>query len=272
MSPLATWAGLVALAMAGLASGPPVSANGGPPTTREWTALARLPDWGGIWTPDLAYQVAQFDKAPPPWTPKAAARAARMAAEEKAGHPENIYLNCLPEGMPGFILISRNAMEFLFTPGRVTVLGEFDGNRLRRIYTDGRPHPADPDPTFHGHSIGHWEGQTLVVDTTGILPEAYLPYSQAVAVPNDGDMQVVEHVHLTGPDELHDDLVIEAPHVLSAPWITTRIFHRQRGPGLDIVEASCLQGDYAERLDPDGDAVFAPIAHAEGGAPIPGDR
>ncbi len=59
--------------------------------------------------------------------------------------------------MPGFVLITRNAFEFLFTPGRVTVLGEMDGNRLRRIWTDRRGHPDDPDLSFHGDSIGHWE-------------------------------------------------------------------------------------------------------------------
>jgi hypothetical protein len=77
------------------------------------------------------------------------------------------------------MLVTHNAMEILFTPGRVTMLGESDGNRLRRIYTDGRPHPDTPDPTFHGHSIGHWEGDTLVVDTVDILPQAPLAISEA---------------------------------------------------------------------------------------------
>ena len=63
-----------------------------------------------------------------------------MFAEEKAGRPPPIFVNCLPEAMPSWMLVTHNAMEFLFTPGRVTILGEFDGNRLRRIYTDGRGH------------------------------------------------------------------------------------------------------------------------------------
>ncbi len=99
----------------------------GPPKPADWAALARLPDWSGVWTSDLADQVARFDREPPAWTPAAAARAARMAADDAAGKPHNFYLNCLPEGMPGFVLITRNALEFLFTPGRVTVLGEMDG-------------------------------------------------------------------------------------------------------------------------------------------------
>src|ERR1700749_2169368 len=94
---------------------------------------------------------------PPSWNPKAAAQIAKLAAAEKAGDPKGLFVNCLPESMPSWMLITHNALEFLYAAGRVTVLGESDGNRLRRIYTDGRPHPADPDPPFHGPSIGHWE-------------------------------------------------------------------------------------------------------------------
>jgi hypothetical protein len=147
-------------------------------------------------------------------------------------------------------------MEFAFTPGRVTILGESDGNRLRRIYTDGRPHPDDPDPTFHGHSIGHWEGDTLVVDTVGILPEVYLAVSEAAGLPNNGEMHVIERIHLASADVLHDDLEIIAPKILTKPWATTRIYFRQRARKFDIVEGVCIQGGYSERLDAEGNAVF----------------
>ena len=64
--------------------------------------------------------------------------------------------------------------EFLFTPGRVTLLTE-EGPMIRRIFTDGRTHSADPEPTYAGESIGHWEGQILVVDTIAINPKAEFP-------------------------------------------------------------------------------------------------
>jgi hypothetical protein len=150
-------------------------------------------------------------------------------------------------------------MEILFTPGRITMLGESDGNRLRRIYTDGRPHPDEPDPTFHGHSTGRWEGDTLVVDTVDILPQAPVAISEAAGVPNNGDMRVVERIHLADKDILHDDLEIFAPKVLTAPWKTTRIFFRQRARKFDIVEGVCQQGNLSERTDKDGNAVFVPI-------------
>ena len=239
-----------------------------PPKPGDWAAIAKLPDWSGVWTPYISDQDKRIRTDPVPWQPKVAEQISAMVAEEKAGRPKGLFIDCLPEGMPTWMLITHNAFEFLFTPGRVTLLGEMDGNRLRRIYTDGRPHPADPDPTFHGHSIGHWEGDTLVVDTIGVLPQAYLAVSEAVGIPNNGDLHVIERIHLTAPDVLHDDLEIIAPHVLTAPWKTTRIYFRQRARKYDIVEGVCLQGSFAERQDDRGNAVFVPIPHADGN-PVP---
>jgi len=182
------------------------------PTAKDWAALAQLPDWSGVWTPFISDQNKRITTDPVPWQPKVAEQIAFMVAEENAGRPRGLFIDCLPEGMPTWMLITHNAFEFVFTPGRVTILGEMDGNRLRRIYTDGRPHPPDPDPTFHGHSIGHWEGTTLVVDTVGVLPEVYLAVSEAVGIPNDGDLHVIERIHLTAADVLQDDLEVIAPH------------------------------------------------------------
>src|SRR3979411_2762739 len=149
-----------------------------PPAAKDWADLAKLPDWSGVWIPKISDQFAQVETNPPPWTLKAAAQIAHMFSEEKAGRPPPLFVNCLPEGMPSWMLITHNAMEILFTPGRVTMLGESDGNRLRRIYTDGRRHPEEELP-FHGHSIGHWEGDMLVVDTVNVLPQSYIAISEA---------------------------------------------------------------------------------------------
>jgi hypothetical protein len=239
------------------------------PTAKDWAALAALPDWSGVWTPNVSDQERRIDADPAPWNSAAGAQVETLEAAEKRGDPKGLFINCLPEGMPTWMLISHNAVEFLFTPGRVTLLGESDGNRLRRIYTDGRQHPADPDPTFHGHSIGHWEKDTLVIDTVGILPEAYLAVSESVGVPNNGDVHVIERIHLEKPDVLRDDLVIMAPHVLSKPWTTSRLWFRQRARKYDIVEGECLEGNYAEGSDSKGNAVFVPTPQTEGGNILP---
>ena len=240
-----------------------------PPTAKDWANLAKLPDWSGVWNPKITDQDKQAKTNMPPWIPAANEMIQFQLAEEKAGRPPPLFVNCLPEAMPSWMLITHNAMEILFTPGRVTMLGESDGNRLRRIYTDGRPHPEDPDPTFHGHSIGKWEGDTLVIDTVGILPQSLIAISEAAGVPNNGDMRVIERIHLVGKDELHDEIEVIAPKVLTKPWKTTRIFFRQRAQKYDIVEGVCLEGYFAPGKDKQGNDIFVPIQHDVGGNRIP---
>jgi hypothetical protein len=248
---------LAGIAALGFAAGPAAAgAVDAPATAADWAALAKLPDWSGTWVPNITDQEARITADPTPWTPVVSRQIADMESEEKAGRPRGLFVNCLPEGMPSWMLISHNALEILYSPGRVTLLGESDGNRLRRIYTDGRGHAADPDPSFYGESIGHWEGDTLVADTIGVLPQSFIAVSEAVGVPNDGDLHVIERLHLAGPDTLHDDLEIIAPHVLSRPWKTTRIYYRQRARKFEIVEGVCLQGSFTSGTDKDGHAVF----------------
>ena len=239
------------------------------PTAQDWADIGKLPDWSGVWNPKITDQDAQIKTNPAPWNEKAAKQIEFMFAEEKAGRPPLVFFGCFPESHPTWMLVTHNAMEILFTPGRVTMLGESDGNRLRRIYTDGRPHPDDPDPSFHGHSIGHWEGDTLVVDTVGILPQAPLAISEAAGIPNNGDMRVVERIHLAEKDILHVDLEIFAPKIFTKPWKTTRIFFRQRARKFDIVEGVCVQGDYAERIDANGNHVFVPVEKTIWGNIVP---
>jgi hypothetical protein len=236
------------------------------PTADSWAALAELPDWSGVWTPHVTDQFAQMRTNPPPWNAAAAAAVEELMAEEAEGRPKGLFVNCLPEAMPSWMLVSHNAMEILFTPGRVTMMGESDSNRLRRIYTDGRDHPADPDPTFHGHSIGHWEDETLVVDTAGILPQTYIAISKSVGVPNNGELRVIERIYLAAPDELHNEVEIIAPNVLDEPWKTTRIYFRQRAQRYDIVEGVCLHGSFLEETDSNGNAIFVPLPQAADGS------
>jgi hypothetical protein len=236
---------------------------------REWAAIAALPDFSGVWVPDVKDQKRQETGNMPPWKQDILPQIDHMATEEKAGRPFLILNYCLPHGMPSWMLITHNAFEILMTPGRVTLLGEVDGNRMRRIYTDGRPHPEDPDLTLHGHSIGHWEGDVLVVDTTAIAPEAYIAISEAVGIPNNGDMHIVERFRLAKPDVLYDELEITAPKVLSATWKTTRIYRRYPERHFEITEGECMQEDLKQEKDPFGNAIFVPNPQRPDGSVSP---
>lgn len=242
------------------------------PTAADWEAIARLPDLSGVWTPGPLDRFEPGSTTAPPWQPAIARQVEALKKLEAEGRPQNIYVNCLPEGLPSSVTQTLNSVEFLLTPGRVTILGELDGNRLRRIWTDGRPHPADPDPTFSGHSIGHWEVNTLVIDTIGFLPEVWIPLGQGVGIPNDGDMHVTERLTLVDARTLRDDIVVTAPKVLSAPWSASRSFTRHRDRSFDLSEASCRQGDFIEDTDANGNAVFTPIPKDPGGARLPPDQ
>ena len=231
------------------------------PTEKDWLAISKLPDWSGIWVPMTKDQDAQIKSNPTPWTPQVAKLIAWQEEEAKASRPPPLFVDCLPEGMPSWMLITHNSMEVLFTPGRVTMLGESDGNRLRRIYTDGRAHPKDPDETFHGHSIGHWEGDTLVVDTVGVLPQAWIAVAEHLGVPNNGELHVAERIRLAGPNLMQDELTITAPKVLTKPWKTTRSYIRTRDKSHEILEGQCIQGNFAPKIDENGNSVFVPIPH-----------
>ena len=221
-------------------------------------ALAEPPDFSGVWLPDIKDQKRQETANVLPWKPEILPQIQHMIAEEKAGRPFLVLSHCLPHGMPSWMLIMHNAFELLVTPGRITMLGEVDGNRMRRIYLDGRPHPEDPDLTLHGHSIGHWDGDTLVIDTIAIAPQAYIAISEAVGIPNNGDMHILERLHLAKPDVLYDDLEITAPKVLNASWKTTRIFRRYPERHYEVTEGECAQEDLTAGKDQFGNDIFVP--------------
>jgi hypothetical protein len=221
-------------------------------------ALAEPPDFTGVWLPDVKDQKRQETANVLPWKPEILPQIQHMIAEEKAGRPFLVLSHCLPHGMPSWMLITHNAFELLMTPGRITMLGEVDGNRMRRIYLDGRPHPEDPDLTLHGHSIGHWDGDTLVIDTVAIAPQAYIAISEAVGIPNNGDMHILERLHLAKPDVLYDDLEITAPKVLKASWKTTRIFRRYPERHYEVTEGECAQEDLTAGKDQFGNDIFVP--------------
>jgi hypothetical protein len=137
--------------------------------------------------------------------------------------------------MPG-VMTQPYPVEFLFTPGKVTVAIEAY-SQMRRIFTDGRPHPEDPDPTFQGHSIGHWDGDTLVVDTVAVLPTTFI----APGIGHSDDMRIEERIRRVSGDVLQISTTITDPKVLADPWTVTRSYRRH--PEWDIKEYICTQNN-----------------------------
>ena len=261
------------------------------PSAADWSALAKLPDFNGVWERAGVGGGgnAAFGTAPaaprgnqPPGGNRGAApqRGARgdggagaaaggrggapsftpqyeamRAAAARAPQPEdNNTANCLPPGMPG-IMTQPYPMEFLMTPGKVTIIIEAY-TQVRHIYTDGRPLPEEPDPKFFGTSIGRWEGDTLVAETVGFNDHVQL----ARGVPHSDKMKIVERFKLTDADTMSIETTITDPGVLAAPYTTTGTLRRHRN--WTISEYICEENNrnYVDQTGKAGINLTVPVA------------
>lgn len=248
-------AGLVGCAKSG-AGAPAADATAAAAQAQDnpYTALGKLPDWSGVWEP-MRYAkpgAAEKPPEPPKLTPPYAAQWAKFQEKNRTTPGLNFVsnvANCVPPGVP-VSMQQPYPIEFLFTPGRVTIAIE-TYSIVRRVYMDGTPMPADPDPTYQGTSVGHWEGDTLVVDTRAILPET----SPLMGIAGHSDkLHVTERIHLVAPDVLEITTTREDPAVFTEPYTTTA--HYQRHRDWKIMEYVCAQNNH-DQLDEHGNAAFS---------------
>ena len=128
-----------------------------------------------------------------------------------------------PHGVPREMGGAPGPVEVFIMPNQVRMTWDWF-NETRRIYTDGRPHPTGDDlnRTYFGHSIGHWEGDTLAVDTVamygGLYDQTGAPYSDQV--------QLAERITMIEPGILEDVMTITDPVNLVKPWIVRRKMRR----------------------------------------------
>jgi hypothetical protein len=189
-----------------------------------------LPDWTGIWerVGSITWEPKGKPGVPenPPFTPQYAEKYRRTTEAASQGRPvADPTSRCLPPGMPRIMTMSY-PMEVLMTPGQVTIIAEWS-SQVRRIFTNGRGHPDDPDPTYNGHSIGHWEGKgssaTLVIDTVGIRGDTGFDSS---GIEHSDQIHVTERMRQTAPDRLEDEITVIDPKAFVQPWTVTKIYKR----------------------------------------------
>jgi hypothetical protein len=241
------------------------------PTAADWAALAKLPDLTGVWEIPMggpsrvtnpAIGVPPLGRpAPLSLTPEYAAKRQNLMAHAEE---DNQSANCLPPGMPG-IMSQPYPMEFLLTPGQVTIVIEAY-SQVRHIYTDGRPLPDDPDPNFFGSSVGHWEGDTLVVQSVGFSTMTEIePH-----VPHSDKMRVLEKFRLDDPDTMSIETTVTDPEALTGPYVTNRILRRHLS--LTIAEYICEQNN-RNFVDKNGKAgINLTIPSAPAPAPAPAQK
>jgi hypothetical protein len=150
-----------------------------------------------------------------------------------------VLTRCAPPGTPR-VYFHPYPFEFVHTPKVTLMLYEYD-HTIRRIYTDGRPVPADPDLTWMGTSVGRWENDTtLTVETVGLNDKTWL---DRLGHAHSTELHVTERFRRVDMGHLQIDFKMEDPKALAKPWTTT--FYYERRPNWELGEISC-SGDYLD--------------------------
>ena len=219
-----------------------------PGATKAQTA-AHPADLTGLWSrhSDRGY-FRSFGDSPPmtPWAEEKYKVVTEGLTPDEGARDDTdpIITACAPAGMTR-ILQQGRPFEIFQVPGRVLIVFEVD-SKVRHIWMDGRGHPEDPHPTWMGHSIGRWDGDTLVVDTVGLNDKSWLdsgghPHSEA--------LHVVEHFRRVSHDVLEVEVMYEDPLAYTKPW-TGKLNFRLR-PDWELMEWVTCDDRIHRRLNSD---------------------
>ncbi|MDO8632485.1 MAG: hypothetical protein Q7R41_18540 [Phycisphaerales bacterium] len=202
--------------------------------TATGTAVAQSrPDFTGIWISQAAdISVLLLPGEEISLTPFGAERYRTL---DQANSPS---YKCLPYG-PTRGLQSTNPYQIIQTPGVFAIITEHIDYRL--IYTDGRKHPEDilDYPEWMGHSIGTWDGDTLLVDTIGMREETWLDTS---GFEHSDKLRITERFQKTGPDALRLTVKIEDPVFYTKPFTYARNVRREK-KDVRLMPARCADNE-----------------------------
>jgi len=226
-------------------------------------AFARLPDWSGIWELDafvgqadgqqfsadgqrrLKYYAAALR---PSFTPEYQARYDEIQKKVEAAvaadpaHPPVTHQPlCDPPAFPA--ILTPGMFQWRVTPEETTFISTVGA--VRHIYTDGRSHPPKDElwPTLMGDSIGHWEGDTLVVDTIATKRRLYMSELSGFFVPMSDQLHFIERIRMINPDRMQIDYTVEDPVALTKPIHATIIHARVTDFNRMIEETDCEENE-----------------------------
>lgn len=194
------------------------------------------PDLSGVWdrpyVPDMSRSAAnQQGPGALPFTPWGADnfKSYDVTKFDYTGH-------CLPQGLTRS-MNSPFPIEIFQSPGRMAVLYEA-WNVFHVVPTDGRTFPKEVDPTWMGTSIGHWDGDTLAVETTGFNGKTRL---DTVGHPLTESLKVTERYTRTDLKHIRYEVIVDDPKAYSKPWNNVRTFTLR--PDWEIMEYSCEENN-----------------------------
>ena len=165
-----------------------------------------------------------------PWA--AALRRARMEQNGK----DDQTTHCLPQGVPR-LHASPFLRKYVQAPGLLVILNE-QGNEFRQIFTDGRPLPVDPQPTWDGYSTGTWAGGILVVHTAGFRDNMWLDRDGS---PMTDAAQVTERFRRVNYGRMDIEITVDDRKAYTKPWTVT--LHQFLVLDTDFLEDGCLDNE-----------------------------
>ncbi len=240
--------------------------NAGPEEGARARVVTALPDWRGIWQSsawdlDVSGRTAGGEPQlratlqlvrPPPYNAKWQAAYERGMKDTAAVTHEAQTIKACTRGFPA-ILEGPQMFEVAVLPEETLVVWEND--QVRHIYTDGRQHPSGDDiwPTRFGDSIGHWDGDTLVIDTVARRSEQLAPRAP-FSVLSEG-AHFTERLHRVSANEMDDEITIDDPTTLAHPWQMTLKFKRLADMNR-LLPYDCTENDRNPIVD--GKLIIAP--------------
>jgi hypothetical protein len=160
-----------------------------------------------------------------------------LAQWKDVQHRFDYSAHCLPWGYTRAWQVEY-PVEIMQTPNRLALLFE-SNNIFHVIFTDGRGHPKDLDPSWMGHSVGTWEGDTLVVDTIGFNGRTWIDTAEH---PSSDQLHVVERIHFIDRQHLGYEVTWEDPKTYTKPIKNTRVLARMK-PGEELMEYWCMENN-----------------------------
>ena len=155
---------------------------------------------------------------------------------------------CWATGVPVFLLNPGGPTYWVQTPDRITMIWQMD-HQVRHVYLNV-PHSANPKPSWYGESVGHYDGDVLVVDTIGQNTQTFIDNYRT---PHSEQLHVVERYHLVqGGKTLQAEVTIEDPAVFIKPL---QVMHRWRRMEGTIVESTCAEGEMANPFKQDVEPI-----------------
>ena len=201
-------------------------------------ATAIAPDFSGVWFID-EYRRNILPNEDPPFQPWADALFKKRNFENMHRDPDSgpdPTERCIPPGIPREML-QPFPWEIVQARDRVIMIFEYQ-SLIRQIFTDGRGHPKDLEPTYMGHAIGRFEGNTLVIDTVGFNDKTWL---DPMGLPHSDAMHVIERLRRVDHDTLVDEYTIDDPKAYTKSWTTRKTFVLK--PDWQIQEYVCAENN-----------------------------